>query len=245
MRKSMARVMGVVCATVVIAGTAVLPASASATSDPLAKLTANQIAAKTFKDVASVRSVRITASMRSTIQGQPGPTIGINVAVAQNGCVGSIAVGPAGTIHIVQIGKQAWEQPSDQLWKLYGVDSSQLPQYSGKWIVVATSGTTSGLGTRADFCSLRSLLNGTLATGWVKGKITIKHGKRELQLISKKQQAAMEISDTARPLIVSITDIGAGQPALTEYFSHYNAPVALTPPPPADVVTPPNPGPGL
>ncbi|HLJ99641.1 MAG TPA: hypothetical protein VKU39_07000 [Streptosporangiaceae bacterium] len=243
MRKPITHALGMVCATAVIGGTAVLTASAFAVSDPLANLTANQIAAKTFKDVASVRSVRITASLPITVQGQQGPTLGFDVAVTQNGCAGSFAFGGAGTVRIVQIGKKAWEQPSDQLWKLFGVSSSQMSRYSGKWIVVTTTVSPLGADKSGDVCSLRGLLNGAPGTGWVKGKITGKHGKRELQLISKKQHTAMEVSDTARPLIVSMSDVGDGGPALTLHFSDYNAPVALNPPPPADVVTPPNPGP--
>jgi hypothetical protein len=216
---------GAVCGPLALSATAAPSAQAG---NPLARLTADQIAKKAATDLKAAASFHYHGSGKDS-----GQTVSISMSVTHKGCTGSIGYGSHGGFAILVIGKAAWIQPNDKFWEYAGVPASQLSLVHGKWLEVTGTGSNSLSAVLAPFCNANKLLSllAPQLTGLVKGKTIKISGHRALQLRNRSAHESIYVSISSKPEILRISDDG------TINFSAYGARVTLTPPPASDVIT--------
>ncbi len=216
---------GVTCGPLALSATAVPSAPAG---NPLARLTADQIAKKAATDLKAAASFHYHGSGKAS-----GQTVSISMSVTHKGCTGWIGDGRNGGFAILAIGKTVWIQPNDKFWEYAGVPASQLSAVHGKWLEITGTGSNSLSAAFAPFCNANKLVS-TLApqlTGLVKGKTIKISGHRALQLRNGTGLESIYVSISSKPEILRISDDG------TISFSAYGARVTLPPPPASDVIT--------
>jgi hypothetical protein len=222
-------------ATVIAAGVTCGPLSLSAaaapsapTGNPLAGLTADQIANKAAADLKAAASFHYHGSSKDS-----GQTVSISMSVTHKGCTGSIGDGSHGGFAILVLGNTAWIQPNDKFWKFAGIPASQLSAVHGKWLAITGTGSNSPSAAFASFCNLNKLVSALAPqlTGLVKGKTIKISGHPALQLRHGSGRESIYVSISSKPEILRISDDG------TINFSAYGARVTLTAPPATDVIT--------
>jgi hypothetical protein len=218
---------GAVIAAGAMCGPLALSASAAPAGNPLARLTADQIARRAATDLKAAKSFHYHGSGKES-----GQTYSISLSVTHKGCAGSIGDGSDGGFAILAIGKTAWIQPNDKFWKYIGVPASELPVVHGKWLEETGTGSNSLSAVIAPLCSANKLVSllAPQLTGLVKGKTIKISGHRALQLRNTSGQESIYVSISSKPEILRISDDG------TINFSAYGAHVTLAPPPAADVI---------
>ena len=220
-----------VAAAVIAAGTVcgplALPANAAPAGNPLAGLTADQIASRAAADFTAASSFHYHGSGKDS-----GQTISISMSVTHQGGTGSIGYGSHGGFAILDIGKTVWIQPDDKFWEYAGVPASEVPLVHGLWLLPAGSAGNRLVAALAPFCHANKLLSllAPQLTGLVKGKTIKISGHRALQLRNISGQESIYVSISSKPEILRISNDG------TITFSKYGARVTLTPPPPSDVI---------
>lgn len=213
-----------------VAGVA-LPASAAPLHDPLAGLTANQIAVRALHDLTSVTSVHFAVSGK-----QAGLTISASITLTRTACDGTVSAGAFGTFQFVQVGKTGWTLLTKQFLKGLGYSPAQIARYAGKWLKNdPMTGNDTG-----QLCSIRQFSQGFPVKGWATVRVTTLSGHRVVEIANKKQKVTAYVSDSVRPEFVKFTGDGA-----TATFSGYNARVKISPPPAKLVVSSLPPPPGL
>ena len=215
---------GATCATLALSATAAPLAPAG---NPLARLTADQIAKKAVTDLKAAASFHYHGSGKTS-----GQTVSISMSVTHKGCTGWIGEGSHGGFAILAIGKTAWIQPNDKFWEYAGVPASELPAVHGKWLKDTGTGSNSLSAALASFCNANKLVSALAPqlTGLVKGKTTKISGHPALQLRNSSGSESIYVSISSKPEILRISDNG------TITFSAYGARVTLTPPPASDVI---------
>lgn len=210
--------------------TATATASASASVNPLAGLTADQIASRATADLKVVASVHVAGSGTDS-----GQTVGMDLTLGTRGCTGTLSVKGEGSFALLRIGSTVWIKPDAKFWK-YAMGSNAnatvMQIIEGKWIKPAGKG--SGLGALGDICNPAKFASsiGDKLTGLVKDGTTTIDG-----------QPALKIKDATDPDsgYVTISDhpeflrLDAGSDGVLN-FSGYNAPMNLTPPPASEVL---------
>lgn len=224
-----------IAAAVIAAGTVCGPLALSANAapsapqgNPLAGLTADQIAKRAATDFKAASSFHYHGSGKDS-----GQTISISMSVTHKGGTGSIGYGSHGGFAILDIGKTVWIQPNDKFWEYVGVPASEVPLVHGRWLVPAGSAANTLVAALAQFCHANKLLSllAPQLTGLVKGKTITISGHPALQLQNISGQESIYVSISSKPEILRISNGG------TITFSKYGARVTLTPPPPSDVIT--------
>ena len=224
-----------IAAAVVAAGTVCGPFALSATAapsapagNPLAGLTADQIASRAATDFTAASSFHFHGSGKDS-----GQTISISMSVTRKGGTGFIGYGRHGGFAILDIGKTMWIQPDDKFWEYAGVPASEVPLVHGRWLLPAGSAGGTLVAVLAPLCHANKLLSllAPQLTGLVKGKTIKISGHRALQLQNTSGQESIYVSISSKPEILRISNDG------TITFSRYGARVTLTPPPPGDVIT--------
>lgn len=209
------------------AGGGTSPSSPSSSADPLASLTADQIAAKAFADLKAASSVHVAGTFIES-----GSTMSISLTLAKSRCAGTLSEHGQGSFRIIMIGKSIWIKPDSKFWtSAGGASGAALSLVEGKWI--KPSSKTSGLGAFGDLCS-PTLLAGQMSDsfGMVKGKTTTIHGRTALELTQGGDTTVGYVSESASPEILRLAQ--AGQEQLD--FSNYNAPVTMTRPPASETL---------
>jgi hypothetical protein len=236
MRTSISRAARGLCVAAAIGaaacGALASSANAAPARNPLAKLTANQIAKKAIADLKSASSFHYYLSAKVS-----GQTESISLSVTSKGCTGSLGLGNQGSVVLVMIGTTAWVQPNDKFWETSGVPAADLPAVSGKWLETTGTGSNSFYSAFGPLCSggkLTSVVLGKLPS-LAKGKTIKISGHSALQLRNKRGSESIYVSISAKPEILRISYYG------TVNFSAYNARVTLTPPPASDVIQVPTP----
>jgi hypothetical protein len=216
---------GAVCGPLALSATAAASAPAG---NPLAGLTADQIAKKAAADLKAAASFHFHGSGKDS-----GQTVAISMSVTHKGCTGSITDGSNGGFAILAIGKTVWIQPNDKFWEYVGVPASELSTVHGKWLEATGTGSNSVSAAFVPFCNANKLVSALAPqlTGLVEGKTIKISGHRALQLRNSSGQESIYVSISSKPEILRISDDG------TINFSAYGARVTITPPPPADVIT--------
>ena len=221
-----------IAAAVIAAGTLcgplALSANAAPAGNPLAGLTADQIASRAAADFEAAASFHYRGSGKDS-----GQTISISMSVTHQGGTGSIGYGSHGGFAVLDIGKTVWIQPDDKFWEYVGVPASEVPLVHGMWLLPAGSGGNTLVAVLASLCHASKLLSilAPQLTGLVKGKTIKISGHRALQLRNISGQESIYVSISSKPEILRISNDG------TITFSRYGARVTLTPPPPGDVIT--------
>lgn len=209
---------------------ATFTATASAPADPLAGLTAGQIATRATDDLKVVSSVHVTGSGTDS-----GQTFGMDLTLGTRGCTGTLTVKGEGSFALLKIGQTVWIKPDAKFWKYAagGSASAAVMQIvAGKYI--KTGGKDSSLGALGDICNpakFASAFGGKL-TGLVKGGTTTISGQPALQVKDVGDPDSAYVTISARPEFLRL-DAGSGG---VLDFSGYNAPMNLTPPPASEVL---------
>lgn len=215
---------GATCGTLALSATA---APLALAGNPLARLTADQIAKKAVTDLKAASSFHYHGSGKES-----GQTVSISMSVTHKGCTGWIGDGRHGGFAILAIGKTVWIQPNDKLWEYVGIPASELPAVHGKWLETTGTGSNSLSAAFAPFCKTKKLVSilAPQLTGLVKGKTIKISGHPALQLRNRSGRERIYVSISSKPEILRISDNG------TIKFSAYGARVMLTPPPTSDVI---------
>ncbi|MGH3228789.1 MAG: hypothetical protein ACRDOA_09440 [Streptosporangiaceae bacterium] len=203
-------------------------ALAAPAGNPLARLTADQIAKKAVTDLKAATSFHFHGSSKAA-----GQTVSISMSVTHKGCTGSISDGSHGGFAILVQGNTTWIQPNDKFWEYAGVPASQLPTVHGKWLEITGTGSNSLSAAFAPFCNPNKLVSALASqlTGLAKGKTIKISGHSALQLRNGSGRESIYVSISSKPEILRISDDG------TINFSAYGARVTITPPPATNVVT--------
>jgi len=216
---------GATCGTLALSATAAPSAPAG---NPLAPLTADQIAKKAATDLKAAASFHYHGSSKDS-----GQTYSISLSVTHKGCTGWFGDGRNGGFAILGIGKTLWIQPNDKFWEYVGIPASEVPLVHGMWLEPAATGRNSLFALIAPLCNANKLVPAFALqlTGLVKGKTITISGHPALQLRNGSGQESIYVSISSKPEILRISDDG------TITFSKYGARVRLTPPPSNDVIT--------
>jgi hypothetical protein len=202
------------------------PASTSAGSkaNPLATLSADQIASKAVADLRTATAVHVAGSV--TDSGQP---IGLNLTLVHGkGCDGSMSMQNRGSFLLIMIGTAVWLQPDEKFWKsVGGSDPAVLKILAGKYMKTSAKGGLAQLGQLCDPSKLLGSLKNT--TGLVKGKNATISGQPALQITDGAKSGFVYVSVSARPQLLRITSTGSSSGQLD--FTGYGTPVTLTAPP--------------
>jgi hypothetical protein len=149
--------------------------------------------------------------------------------VRGQGCAGTLSMSNAQTFRLIYLGKTAWIKPSDAFYTGMGVNKAALALLAGKYIKVKS--TDSLVANISNLCTLRGLL-GTV--GPTSGRsfaavTTTYQGQPVIKLTQPGRAGYAYISDTARPMLLVVTEPGASGGSIA--FTNYNATVTITPPP--------------
>src|ERR1017187_5583679 len=200
--------------------TAVKTASTTAATpvNPLATLSADQIAAKAVADLRTAASVQVVGSLTDSSQ-----RIRLNMRlVAGKGCVSRMSFPGKGSFRLVMIGKAVWIKPNDLFWKSFGgANATALQLLSGKYLKTSTG---SGFGALSKLCRTRLLARSfPRVSGVAKGKYIVISGQPALQLTTgSKGTDFMYVSVSARPQILRITATGSDSGDIP--FNRYGTP---------------------
>lgn len=216
-----------------VLGMATVPAFAAPAHQPFAELTANQIAKKANADFQAASSFSVWA--RASIH---GITVTATETIGPRGCLVTDNSGDGFWTQLLTVDGSIWIRQSDQTWEALGYTGTVLGEVAGKWVTLAAYLQALGLqnpGPVSGDCHSHEP-SGLPSSGWTLGRTLVKvSGHWAWQLshkVGKHQSVQADVSDTRTPEFVRATVLG-----ITEYFSHYNAPVTLTAPPASDVLT--------
>jgi hypothetical protein len=185
--------------------------------DPLAGLTADQIAAKALADLDAATSVH--ESIGSLL----------SITYARHACAGWFGLLPGPGMDFIQIGKAEWVLLTKQSMAQAGYTKAEIARYTGKW--ATNNSPSSPLGHIS--CGHPSSA-AFPRTGWTEGRVSIVAGQRAVELTFKNGTAW--VSDSSRPEFLKI-----GRDGSWATFSRYNARVTITPPPASQIVSLPAP----
>jgi hypothetical protein len=217
-------------------------AKPSATPAPLAGLTADQIVQKALKDLAAASSVRITG----TVPSKDGNVVIDITDVAPTSCQGTIALPSTGTAEapmaaLVKVAGTAYVKLNEGYLEFLHVPSSEFGALIGKYIESTSSSATADI---SHVCVLSSLVDAftqdSADTGFVKSGTVTVDGQPALAFTQPNATptGTVDVSDSAVPEILRLQETG-GQGAFLD-FTNFNARVAITPPPAADIFHVPN-----
>ena len=205
------------------------PGSAQPSGNPLAGLTADQIAARAQADLKSASSVHVAGPVTDS-----GQTFVLNLTIGPRGCTGTMTSPGKGSFRLLQIGRKLWFKGNRQFWKTSGgtSDPGMVTFLEGKYIEV--SATSSGLSSFATLCDPRQLASafGGPASGLAKGATSVISGQPVLQLKDIGDSSNAYVTISAHPEFVRID---AGRNGHLD-FTAYDAPLTLTPPPASQII---------
>lgn len=222
------RVSAAIAAAAIVMTAAVPVATAHASGNPLAGLSADQIAVKAIANLKTASSVHLTGTAK-----EGGQSYTISLSATPNGCDGTMTIPHTGSFGLLAIGKSVWIQPSNQFWKSEGVPGSELSRVSGKYIAV-TGSFAKELADLKTLCIPKDFASefGGPVTGLVEGGTRSISGQPAVELKDASDSGYMYVSVAAKPEVLRIDLPGTASFS----FSHYGAHVTLTPPPSGDVI---------
>jgi hypothetical protein len=199
--------------------------SAGSKANPLATLSADQIASKAGADLRTVAAVHVAGSVTDS-----GQQIGLSLTLVHGkGCDGSMSVQNRGSFLLIMIGTAVWLKPDETFWKsVGGSDPAVLKILAGKYMKTSAKGGLGGLG---QLCDPGKLFGSSFEnpTGIVKAKNATISGQPALEIKDAKGSDAAYVSVSARPQFLRITGTGSSRGQLD--FTGYGTPVTLTAPP--------------
>ncbi len=199
--------------------------SAGSKANPLATLSAEQIARKAVADLGTAAAVHVTGWITDS-----GQRTGINLTLVHGkGCDGSMSMQKGGSFLLIMIGTALWLKPDETFWKSVGSnDPAVLKILVGKYMKASAKGGLSALG---QLCDPRKLFGPSFEnpTGVVKGKNATISGQPALELKDTQDSDSAYVSISARPQFLRI--IGTGSDSGQLDFTGYGTLVTLTAPP--------------
>jgi len=200
-------------------------------SGPLDGLSGGEIAKKAIANLKQASSVHFTGRMKDS-----GSTLTMDATLVNGkGCEGGMTEGK-GFFKLKLIDTTLWLEADRAFWTANGGnDPTFLAKVSNKWIKTSKS---SDLGSPlSDLCNLNKLLfqDAGDPSGMQKSSTSTVNGQPMLQLKDLGDSATMEVSETADPRLLSMTDPSSSDGG-TFTFTDYNAPVSLTPPPASETI---------
>jgi len=206
------------------------PPSRTASADPLAGLTADQIATRALADTKDAPSLRLTG--RGSDAGQ---SITMDVTLVRGkGCEGTLSEGKTGSFKLISNGTTVWALPDEKFYRSVGAtDPAVLAILNGKYLKLKA--TDSGLGGMAAICSLSSLV-GAFGTplGLSKGAPTTIGDQPVVKLFDSGDAGYVYVSDIAKPRLLELNDPGSDGGIFT--FSYPATTITITPPPASEVL---------
>jgi hypothetical protein len=198
--------------------------SSSPPVDPLAGLTSKQIATKAVGATETAPAVHITGTGDDS-----GKSITIDLTfVRGKGCQGSFSEASLGSLKMVYDGTTVWMLPDASFYKDNGVPSTVAGLLNGKYIKL--KGSTSGLGSLTQVCSLSGLLgNLTPDASLTKGVKMTLNGQSVIRISDTKGTGYAYVSDMAPPELLMINKTGSSGGQLN--FSYTGVATSITPPP--------------
>jgi hypothetical protein len=204
-------------------------ASTTPSANPLAGLTADQIAAKAVADFKAASSVHMAGSITDS-----GATYVVDVTSGTTNCLGTFATQGKGSFALLKIGQTLWIKPDNQFWTSSGANSTVLHIVEGKYIQTSPADS--------DFNGVRMLCSPAQFAGvfdkdlnhLVKGTTTTIAGQSALQLRDTTSSSSAYVTISASPEFLRFSGSGSSSGQLD--FSDYNAPVTPTPPPASETI---------
>jgi hypothetical protein len=217
---------GVLCGAVILAGVAACGSSSSssrtgaaptATSDPLASLSADQIRDKAVANLKAASSVHVAGTATGS-----GSAVDLDLWVANDKCTGTITEPGVGSFQLLAVDGTAWIKPDEQFLKSKaGSNPTMLQLMQGKYLKDSSNPFS-------QLCSPAQMADGmTLSGTLVKEPYTQVAGQRVLPLRFPQDNSVGYVTDTADPLLVRVAKTGSG----LINFTDYNVPFTVTPPP--------------
>lgn len=212
--------------------TATKPAAtaAPAGADPLAGLTADQIATRALANTKNAPSVRLTGAATDS-----GQSIALDVTLVRGqGCEGTLSEGKSGSFRLISNGTTVWVMPDQKFYRSFGGnDPAVLAILNGKYLKVKAS--SSGLAELAGICSLSNLVGafGT-PTGLVKSAPATVGGQPVVRLSDLGDKGYVYVSDIAKPKLLQLNDPGSGGGKFN--FGYPATTISIAPPPASEVL---------
>jgi hypothetical protein len=220
-------VLGVTAAAVVC-----LSAAGCGSSDPLAGMTAKQIATKAISDLKSAPSFTVTGS--GPFDGQMAT---MSVGVKGNGCTMAMDMGSKGSMTMTMVGTAVWIKGDATYWKAAtasqgGGTSDVGNMFAGKYLKLPAS-ADSGLSQTAGMCNVNQMTSSSsqmpLTVDVSKGAMTTVNGQHVYTLTDKAKGITMYVTDTSTPRIIKI--VGKQKGNSGEFTYTYGVPKSITAPP--------------
>ena len=220
-------VLGVTAAAAVC-----LSAAGCGSSDPLAGMTAKQIATKAISDLKSAPSFTETGSAP-----YDGHTATMSFGVKGNGCTMTVDMGSKGSMTMTTIGTTAWIKGDATFWKAAtasqgGGTADMGNMFAGKYLKIP-AGAGSGLPQTAGMCNVNQMTSSSsqmpLTVDVAKGAMTTVNGQQVYTLTDKAKDITMYVTDTSTPQIIKV--VGKENGISVELTITYGVPKSITAPP--------------
>jgi hypothetical protein len=225
-------VAAALCCGAVIAGATACGGTGSAkpTGDPLAGLTAAQIASRAISDLKAVSSVHVSGSGKDS-----GSTVTVDLRMGTTSCIGTLGISDEGSFQLLKAGSTLWVKPDDRFWKYangHGMPSSVMGILSGKYI--RTSPKNSSLHTLEAFCNPRQFaaLGTGHPKGLAKGAVVTIMGQPAVPLKDLSDSSIAYVTDSAQPRFLRVLNPHGGRLDFTDY----NVPITVPPPPASETI---------
>ncbi len=201
--------------------------------DPLSGMSAKQVVSKAVTDLKAASSFTMVGNVN-----QSGQAVGVNLGyVKGKGCAGTVSEGDKGSVTIVVIGNTAWMKPSDKFLQSTGGSqaAAAIALLNGRYLKGKTS--DSAVASLTSVCDVNQMTKSVTDTSTlVKGKVTTLAGQQVLPVTDKTKGGTIDVTDTATPQIVQITNT-TGQGGSTGQIKFgVGKQVTLTPPPASQTV---------
>jgi hypothetical protein len=200
--RTVRRLLPVTVFAAVIAGAAACGSSGS--TDPLAGLTAQQIATKAVAATEAAPIARVTGSGTDS-----GQTITVDLTLVHGkGCDGTLGEGNLGSLTLIDDGPTTWILPDSKFYKTSGAPASVAALLAGKYLETASS--NSDVASLSQLCSMSKLLSQfTVDAGSGKGTLTTVNGQSAVEINDKTGAGHAWVTDTAAPELLRIEKPGS------------------------------------
>jgi hypothetical protein len=204
--------------------------TATAHGGPLGGKSADAIITAALTNTEAASTVRMTGA--GTDAGK-GVMFDLEL-VRGRGCEGTLSMSKAQTFRLIYLGNTVWMRPSDAFYASLGGNKAALALLTGKYIKVKS--TDSLVGNISNLCTLSGLLGtvGPTSGRRFAAQASTYKGQPVMKLTQPDHTGYVYISDTARPVLLLVTELGASGGSIA--FTNYNAAVTITPPPAAQTI---------
>ncbi|HTU76713.1 MAG TPA: hypothetical protein VMG38_24625 [Trebonia sp.] len=216
-------------ASAAIAGCASASTNALAGKDALAGQSGKQILDRAVGNLKAAPSFTMSGNVT-----QSGRAFSVDLGYQPaRGCTGTVAQAGRGSFTLTVIGATAWIRPDDAFWR--SIAGSRAPS------LIAAAGGRFLQGPASDraVAGLTALCDVNTLAAQLQAPSTVERaglkpfaGTLAVPLTDVAQGGTLYVTDQARPQVIQLRNSRSGKITF-----HVNAPVTLTPPPPAKTVS--------